>query len=331
MRVAVRVGILIFARRVEVELLAVGEAAVLVAADLAVAVERNDLPPVEVRIVFDELARLCVFRIVAVLDFCRAVVDLLHEMERQCHPPAGDLAASDACRIAVIILAEMIDAVRVARHTVGLRIVEVAVVQGKSEVDILALADVLRRRIRACHIVRALNGIVFNIKRMIAVRIRVRRTHMVDVLRRRLDICRAVVRFFDRIGLKSDIERTARKPALRDVARTVQRISLAARRSELRAVVRQIVVRCLRRLRPRADNLDVLVVDALLVDVGILIFRRIASCACAVQIAAFAALPAACDVEKRLGLLDRLRTIVLLRGRRCRQRQRGAVDLVVRG
>ena len=110
----------------------------------------------------------------------------------------------------------------------------------------------------------------------------------------------------------------------------MQRISLAARRRELRAVVRQIVVRCLRRLRPRADNLDILVVDALRVDVGVLIFRRIASCTRAVQIAAFAALPAACDVEKRLGLLDRLRAVILLRGMGRRQIERRTVDLVVR-
>ena len=61
-----------------------------------------------------------------------------------------------------------------------------------------------------------------------------------------------------------------------------------------------------------------------------MIFCRIASRARAVQIAAFTALPAAGDAEKRLGLLDRLRAVVLLRGTSRRQIERRTVDLVVR-
>ena len=127
MRIAVRVGILIFARRVEVELLAVGEAAVLVAADLAVAVECDDLLPVEVRIVLDKLARLLILRIVAVLDLRRAIVDLLHEMECQRHAPTKDLTAPNARRIAVIVLAEAVDAIGTALRIRQTRIVKVAV------------------------------------------------------------------------------------------------------------------------------------------------------------------------------------------------------------
>ena len=111
MRVTVRVSIRIFACRVEFELLTMGEATVLVATDLAVAVECDDLLPVEVRIVLDKLARLLILRIVAVLDLRRAIVDLLHEMECQRHAPTKDLTAPNARRITVVVLAEVIDAV----------------------------------------------------------------------------------------------------------------------------------------------------------------------------------------------------------------------------
>ena len=359
-RVTVRVGILVFTRRLKIELLTVGKATVLVAADLAVAVERDDLLPVEVRIVFDELARLLVLRIVAVLDVphigvvlavlranvLRTVVDLLHEMERQRHAAARDLAAADvrgrAVRVrhllAAIVLAEVVDAVGAERGARDTRIIEITVVQGELELDILALADILRRRVsRLREVVGTLDCVVLHIDCLVVVvLVLVRRPNVVDIGlgRRRFDVRRAIIVLANRIGLEADLERTAREMALRDVTRTEQLVGFAARRRELRAVVRQVVVRCLRRLRPRADNLDVLVFDvdaaALRVDVGILIFRRIASCACAVQIAAFAALPAACDVEKRLGLLDRLRAVILLRGMGRRQIERRTVDLVVR-
>ena len=116
MRVAVRVSIRIFTRRLKIELLAVGEAAVLVAADLAVAVECDDLLPVEVRIVLDKLARLLVLRIVAVLDLRRTIVDLLHEMERQRHAPTKDLTAPNVIRITVVVLAEAVDAIGAKRR-----------------------------------------------------------------------------------------------------------------------------------------------------------------------------------------------------------------------
>ena len=127
MRVTVRVSIRIFARRVEVELLTMCEAAVLVAADLAVAVERDDLLPVEVRIVLDKLARLLILRIVAILDVLRAVIDLLHEVERQRHAPTKDLTAPKARRIAVVVLAEAVDAIGAERRARQMRVVEIAV------------------------------------------------------------------------------------------------------------------------------------------------------------------------------------------------------------
>ena len=120
MRVAVRISIRIFARRVEVELLTMCKATVLVATDLAVAVERDDLLPVEVRSVFNELARLLVLRIVAVLDLRRAIVDLLHEVERQRHAPTKDLTAADgrsiALYLAAVVLAEVVDAIGAERR-----------------------------------------------------------------------------------------------------------------------------------------------------------------------------------------------------------------------
>ena len=127
MRVAVRVDIRIFTRRVEVELLTMCEAAVLVAADLAVAVECDDLLPVEVRIVLDKLARLLILRIVAILDVRRAVVDLLHEMERQRHAPTKDLTAPNARRITVVVLAEAVDTIGADIRIRQMRIVKVAV------------------------------------------------------------------------------------------------------------------------------------------------------------------------------------------------------------
>ena len=127
MRVAVRISIRIFARRVEVELLTMCKATVLVATDLAVAVECDDLLPVEIRIVLDKLARLLILRIVAVLDLRRAIVDLLHEMECQRHAPTKDLTAPNARRIAVIVLAEAVDAIGTALRIRQMRIVKVAV------------------------------------------------------------------------------------------------------------------------------------------------------------------------------------------------------------
>ena len=245
MRVAVRIGVLILARRAEVEPLAVGEAAVLVAADLAVAVERDDLLPVEVRIVFDELARLLVLRIVAVLDVLRAVVDLLHEVERQRHAPADDLTAADgrsiALYLAVVVLAEAVDAVGAERGARDTRVVEIAVVHGELELDVLALADILRRSVdRLGEIVSTLDCVVLHVDRLVVtVLVLVRRPNVVDIGlgRRRFDVRRAVIVFANRIGLEADLERTARELALRDLARAVQLIGFTGGRRELRAVV----------------------------------------------------------------------------------------------
>ena len=96
-------------------------------ADLAVAVECDDLLPVEVRIVLDKLARLLILRIVAILDVRRAVVDLLHEMERQRHAPTKDLTAPNARRITVVVLAEAVDTIGADIRIRQMRIVKVAV------------------------------------------------------------------------------------------------------------------------------------------------------------------------------------------------------------
>ena len=113
---------------------------------------------------------------------------------------------------------------------------------------------------------------------------------MIDILLGRLDICRTVVRFLNRIALEADVERTARELTLRDLTRTVQLVGFAARRHELLAVVGEIVVRRLR--RARADDLDIAVVDALRIDIGILIRRCVVARARAIEIAAIRALPA---------------------------------------
>ena len=120
LRPAIHRLVAVAARSIEIELLAIGKAAVRIACDLAVrAVERKDLLPVNVRVfMLDEVA-IRLPRIVAVLDIRRAVVEFLHEVERHAHIPARDLAAAGlrdrAVRvrhlITAVVLAEVVDAV----------------------------------------------------------------------------------------------------------------------------------------------------------------------------------------------------------------------------
>ena len=254
----------------------------------------------------------------------RAVVDLLHGVDRQEDVALLDLAQSLACGVPIVVarIVARRRAVRLGlRRDAGqIREVEVLVVQREAEGDVLLDARVLAAAAASRHILvdcavdalrhgDLLRHAAFLIFHNDGV-------HESSGVAR--DVRRAVIDLGNRRTGEVDLELgVAVDHALRDPAAAMEAVIACRIRREVVAVVSKRIVR-----GSRAREPDPLVVDAPLVDIRIEIFAAIA---CQDADAARRTR----EAEDRRQTLDVLRAVILLVGIPCIDPERGLVDDVL--
>ena len=260
----------------------------------------------------------------AFLHGVRAVVDLLHRVDRQEDITLFDLAQSLVCQEILIVVTRIMARRRAVgsrfRRDAGqIREVEVLVIKRELEGHVLLAGCVLAAARSSCRIlvVRAVNLLHYCNRLHLSVIgiciLHIDGVHKSSGVAR--DLRRAVIDLGDRRSGEFDLEvGIAANQALRDPAAAMEAVIATCIRREIVTVIGKCIV-----ARTAAQKADIAVIDTLLVDIFIEVRARIS------RLNADAG-GRSRKSEQCAQILDRPRAVILLVGIGCVEHEGGLVD-----